>query len=206
MSTMIFISRIRRPGPESQFADGRPRVTAAAERLAAPPRSSQPVSQWRHAATLALGPDLEPGPGSLKVPARPRMEPCAGPVSKFRVSINSEQGGRFFARIGRARMRRPLHLNLAMASRDLVLFLVLLPCATAFVVPGLAPFRSALRSSRIGQSTSLRHSFLPSGNSRIAARSQMPRMSGASGFDYDVVIVGCGVGGHGAALHARAQV
>jgi len=26
------------------------------------------------------------------------------------------------------------------------------------------------------------------------------------GFDYDVVIIGCGVGGHGAALHARAQV
>ena len=24
-------------------------------------------------------------------------------------------------------------------------------------------------------------------------------------FDYDVIIVGCGVGGHGAALHARAQ-
>lgn len=28
----------------------------------------------------------------------------------------------------------------------------------------------------------------------------------SSGFDYDVVIVGCGVGGHGAALHARGQV
>jgi len=27
----------------------------------------------------------------------------------------------------------------------------------------------------------------------------------AASFDYDVIIVGCGVGGHGAALHARAQ-
>ena len=27
----------------------------------------------------------------------------------------------------------------------------------------------------------------------------------AEEFDYDVAIVGCGVGGHGAALHARAR-
>lgn len=27
----------------------------------------------------------------------------------------------------------------------------------------------------------------------------------ADGFDYDVIIIGCGVGGHGAALHARAN-
>lgn len=26
-----------------------------------------------------------------------------------------------------------------------------------------------------------------------------------SSFDFDVAIIGCGVGGHGAALHARAQ-
>ena len=29
-------------------------------------------------------------------------------------------------------------------------------------------------------------------------------MAGDS-YDYDVIIVGCGVGGHGAALHARAE-
>jgi hypothetical protein len=28
----------------------------------------------------------------------------------------------------------------------------------------------------------------------------------AGGFDYDLVIIGCGVGGHGAALHAVEQV
>jgi hypothetical protein len=106
----------------------------------------------------------------------------------------------------RGRMRRPLYLNLNMASRDLALFLALLPCAAAFIAPGFAPFRSALSSIRSGRSMSLRHSLAPSRNSRIVERSQMPRMSGASGFDYDVVIVGCGVGGHGAALHARAQV
>eukprot|EP00960_Hanusia_phi_P036433 752309-Hanusia_phi.AAC.2 len=27
-----------------------------------------------------------------------------------------------------------------------------------------------------------------------------------SEFDYDVIIIGCGVGGHGAALHARGKV
>lgn len=28
-------------------------------------------------------------------------------------------------------------------------------------------------------------------------------MSMGDDYDYDVIIVGCGVGGHGAALHAR---
>lgn len=28
----------------------------------------------------------------------------------------------------------------------------------------------------------------------------------AGGYDYDLVIIGCGVGGHGAALHAVEQV
>lgn len=28
-------------------------------------------------------------------------------------------------------------------------------------------------------------------------------MSMADDYDYDLIIVGCGVGGHGAALHAR---
>lgn len=27
----------------------------------------------------------------------------------------------------------------------------------------------------------------------------------ADNYDYDVIIIGCGVGGHGAALHARAE-
>lgn len=30
-------------------------------------------------------------------------------------------------------------------------------------------------------------------------------MAGNDDFDFDVAIIGCGVGGHGAALHARAQ-
>jgi len=31
------------------------------------------------------------------------------------------------------------------------------------------------------------------------------RMSDSSEYDFDVAIIGCGVGGHGAALHSRAQ-
>lgn len=39
------------------------------------------------------------------------------------------------------------------------------------------------------------------------ARPRVLRLSMATdgGFDYDVAIIGCGVGGHGAALHAKAQ-
>ena len=46
---------------------------------------------------------------------------------------------------------------------------------------------------------------------RNGRRSMSDRMlslhmsTGGAEFDYDVVIIGCGVGGHGAALHAKAQ-
>lgn len=40
----------------------------------------------------------------------------------------------------------------------------------------------------------------------VAPRTTFLRMADdASEFDFDVAIVGCGVGGHGAALHSRAQ-
>ena len=51
----------------------------------------------------------------------------------------------------------------------------------------------------------LKSSFLTNKPARTIRSLQTPMMS-TSTFDYDVVIVGCGVGGHGAALHARAQV
>merc|ERR1712176_1612666 len=39
---------------------------------------------------------------------------------------------------------------------------------------------------------------------RFASKKSL-RMSSDESFDYDVAIIGCGVGGHGAALHSRAQ-
>jgi dihydrolipoamide dehydrogenase len=38
-----------------------------------------------------------------------------------------------------------------------------------------------------------------------ASSSAMSMADGNNNFDFDVAIIGCGVGGHGAALHARAQ-
>lgn len=75
-----------------------------------------------------------------------------------------------------------------------------------------APVSLGLRSSslsatsKVGPATATlgRHSILRN-TARSAAR--MPALRMADGeFDYDVIIVGCGVGGHGAALHARGQV
>jgi threonine dehydrogenase-like Zn-dependent dehydrogenase len=44
---------------------------------------------------------------------------------------------------------------------------------------------------------------------RMGATTRMQKfivsMSSDGSFDYDVAIIGCGVGGHGAALHAKAQ-
>lgn len=44
--------------------------------------------------------------------------------------------------------------------------------------------------------------------SRAQMRASVVAQAGAGGqkFDYDLVIIGCGVGGHGAALHAVEQV
>ncbi len=46
--------------------------------------------------------------------------------------------------------------------------------------------------------------FVPARPLRSSPRSSALRMS-AEEFDYDIAIVGCGVGGHGAALHARSR-
>jgi dihydrolipoamide dehydrogenase len=90
-----------------------------------------------------------------------------------------------------------------MASTARWALLVLLPCATAFVTPSFSPFRSTLDSLRTGR-VGFQPTFLSSRQTRAVRVSSVPRMSAT--FDYDVVIVGCGVGGHGAALHARGQV
>lgn len=46
------------------------------------------------------------------------------------------------------------------------------------------------------------HSFAPVLRSQRNAAS---KVSMQEKYDYDVIIIGCGVGGHGAALHARGQ-
>lgn len=45
--------------------------------------------------------------------------------------------------------------------------------------------------------------FSPAGQSSRASSSLLRMADGE--FDFDVAIIGCGVGGHGAALHSRAQ-
>lgn len=47
------------------------------------------------------------------------------------------------------------------------------------------------------------HAFAPS--TQPPMRTSFLRMSADGSFDFDVAIIGCGVGGHGAALHSRAQ-
>ena len=53
----------------------------------------------------------------------------------------------------------------------------------------LLPSIICFRISRTSQPISVAHLFASTSNN----------------YDYDVIIVGCGVGGHGAALHARAN-
>ena len=49
-------------------------------------------------------------------------------------------------------------------------------------------------------------SFLGSASSFHSVRfSPKFKLQMTGNFDYDVAIIGCGVGGHGAALHARAN-
>ena len=47
--------------------------------------------------------------------------------------------------------------------------------------------------------------FVPSLRSSVAPSSFASSLYASGEFDFDVAIIGCGVGGHGAALHARAQ-
>jgi dihydrolipoamide dehydrogenase len=42
-------------------------------------------------------------------------------------------------------------------------------------------------------------------STHVRLQGSMLSMNADGSFDYDVVIIGCGVGGHGAALHAKAQ-
>jgi dihydrolipoamide dehydrogenase len=75
--------------------------------------------------------------------------------------------------------------------------------ANAFVQPALAIQYAALRTPL--PAAAVRSNFVASSLAQLPRRSVLCslRMAGDS-FDYDVIIVGCGVGGHGAALHARA--
>jgi hypothetical protein len=69
----------------------------------------------------------------------------------------------------------------------IVMRIILLVVFMAALADAFAPLSIGARSSTSGGQTS---------SSSLAA---------AGSFDFDVAIVGCGVGGHGAALHARAQ-
>mmetsp|Transcript_13383 Transcript_13383/g.19967 ORF Transcript_13383/g.19967 Transcript_13383/m.19967 type:complete len:545 (-) Transcript_13383:167-1801(-) len=62
------------------------------------------------------------------------------------------------------------------------------------------PTSSKLSPSSTAFSTTFRRQYAPS-------KTTMLRMSDDSTgeYDFDVIIIGCGVGGHGAALHSRAQ-
>lgn len=42
-------------------------------------------------------------------------------------------------------------------------------------------------------------------SNRLQARTSVSPLMSQTTFDFDVAIIGCGVGGHGAALHSRAQ-
>lgn len=72
------------------------------------------------------------------------------------------------------------------------------PCGIR--VCGLGGEAVALRSLRISQGAAVRRAA-------VAARAAAENgVAGSGGFDYDLVIIGAGVGGHGAALHAVEEV
>jgi len=86
---------------------------------------------------------------------------------------------------------------------------VLLPLASAFAFSPASMLRTQRTSSLSSSSASARMPLASRLSLRSSKRASAP-LAGASmmadhGFDYDVIIVGCGVGGHGAALHARSQ-
>jgi len=85
---------------------------------------------------------------------------------------------------------------------------VLLPLVSAFAFSPSTMLRTQT-SSLSASSASTRLPLASRLSLRASKRAAAP-LAGASmmadhGFDYDVIIVGCGVGGHGAALHARSQ-
>jgi dihydrolipoamide dehydrogenase len=55
------------------------------------------------------------------------------------------------------------------------------------------------------RSHALTRSVASSTGTAVPMRTTFLRMSEDSEYDFDVAIIGCGVGGHGAALHSRAQ-
>ncbi|CAM9814069.1 unnamed protein product, partial [Ectocarpus fasciculatus] len=79
------------------------------------------------------------------------------------------------------------------------LFALAVSTATAFVA---TPAGSGAIRARSGFSTTSRDATSPAA---ISQRGMATRraMSMGDDYDYDLIIVGCGVGGHGAALHAR---
>ena len=89
----------------------------------------------------------------------------------------------------------------------LVVAAAMVPLASGFSFSPATLLRPHTSAARVG---SVSASFAPLASKKLSLRSSRlssaPRMSTSHGFDYDLIIVGCGVGGHGAALHARAQV
>jgi dihydrolipoamide dehydrogenase len=91
-----------------------------------------------------------------------------------------------------------------------ILAAALLPLASAFTVAPSTTLRPARTSAATSASLNGRMASTLVAKKSLRREAGSPlalRMEGSDhGFDYDVVIIGCGVGGHGAALHARAQV
>eukprot|EP00195_Chlamydomonas_chlamydogama_P007261 CAMPEP_0202900056 /NCGR_PEP_ID=MMETSP1392-20130828/9577_1 /ASSEMBLY_ACC=CAM_ASM_000868 /TAXON_ID=225041 /ORGANISM="Chlamydomonas chlamydogama, Strain SAG 11-48b" /LENGTH=576 /DNA_ID=CAMNT_0049586373 /DNA_START=27 /DNA_END=1757 /DNA_ORIENTATION=+ len=92
-------------------------------------------------------------------------------------------------------------------------------CSSTSLAPGRAPApaRSALRNAYTGAFGSVAPSSrpcvldaiqqsrrVPAGRF-IASRASVVAQASGEKYDYDLVIIGCGVGGHGAALHAVEQ-
>ncbi|CAN0360979.1 unnamed protein product [Ectocarpus sp. 6 AP-2014] len=79
------------------------------------------------------------------------------------------------------------------------LFALAVSTATAFVA---TPAGAGAVRARNGFSTTSRDATSPAAISKRGAATRRA-MSMSDDYDYDLIIVGCGVGGHGAALHAR---
>ena len=61
----------------------------------------------------------------------------------------------------------------------------------------------SLRSAAFASAIAATTAFVPLGSLKATKSSSLFAVDGE--FDFDVAIIGCGVGGHGAALHSRAQ-